>query len=62
MLFGHVIQLITDDTLIYLTNKNEEVIERKTAENFKKDGLAAWLEIRKIEPIDSETIEIQTIY
>lgn len=62
MFFGNIIQLITDDTIIYLTNKKEEVMERKTAKEFKTDGLAAFLEIEKIEPITSNSIEIQTVY
>lgn len=59
MYFGHIVKIITDDTKIYLTNKKEEVMEVKTAEEFKKDCLAAWLEVVKIEPLNSFEMEIQ---
>ena len=59
MYFGHIIKIVTDDTKIYLTNEKDEVIEVKTAEEFKKDHLAAWLEVVKIKPINAFEIEFQ---
>lgn len=59
MYFGKIVQLFTDDTKIYLTSENEEVIEVKMAKEFKKNRLAAWLEVVKIEPLNAYEVEIQ---
>lgn len=59
MLFGKIVELFTDDTNIYLTDKNGNVIESKTAKEFKKDRLAYCCEIGKIEPIDMFSVEMQ---
>lgn len=59
MYFYYIVKLITDDTKVYLTNEKDEVMEIKTAEEFKKDCLAAWLEVIKIEPINGFEVEIQ---
>lgn len=59
MLFGKIIELFTNDTMIYLTDRNDNVIENKSAEDFKKDKLAYCCEIGKIEPIDAFSVEMQ---
>lgn len=59
MLFGNIIGLFIDDTMIYLVNESGFVLEYETAEKLKNDHLAAWLEVIKIEPIDANTVEIQ---
>lgn len=59
MLFGNIIGLFTDKTMIFITNESEFVLEHDSAEKLKNDRLAAWLEVVKIEPMDENTVEIQ---
>ena len=59
MLFGNIIGLFTDDTMVYLTNESGIVLEHENVEKLKNDRLAAWLEVIKIEPMDASTVEIQ---
>lgn len=58
MLFGHIVKLFTDNIKIYLINENEKVIEIKTAKEFKRDSLAAWLEVEKIELLNAIEMKV----